>query len=658
MEKKANIRVTHLVPKGPASECKKQDASSKQWPRNSRRREPNGYAGSKDPTRARVPNGHQQRIDKKPPRGRGSQASSEPQGTGKGGDLASSGSGAGLAGEEEDPVAQYELNSVFLPGSKKQNLNHLLNFHYAPRKVNSFTIVREFKGKSWGGKRMHFSKEQFLQANCQFVVKSSGEYGVHRGCPDTLVKWDQIEQIIIHSNEDAQCPICLYAPVAGKMTRCGHVYCWACILHYLALSDKSWRKCPICYEPVYVADLKSAVANYHHEFKTEEVVTLKLMKRKKGSLNVVEASKDCLDSDPLPHLFESRDAIVHSKLIVADIEEVLSIVDHEQRELLQQMEIDGPDGLNCPETMFIQQALDLLSERKAVLNQLQDAKEESESSSQAEDAEAIANDSSDYFYFYQAIDGQNLYLHTINNRMIQAQFGELHKGPETLSGRIVQKDSFTMEETLRKRLKYLQHLPMTCQFDVVEIVFDTPIVSPEIMKTFDEELKSRAKNRKVRAREEKIREIKINEVYDRQMGKLLSQPVDINIESPKDFPLYGGLTERPLEMNESPVENKQGPSFAKMLSSPSEGAFWPSLMDKKASVVVESPWSKSPSTGDVDGETSVPDFRRAFSSDMAVAMEKAEASRKECESKKASHGKGKKKQQMVLFSTDMNFKRN
>jgi hypothetical protein len=48
----------------------------------------------------------------------------------------------------------------------------------------------------------------------------------------------------------------LYPPTAAKITRCGHVFCWSCILHYLSLSDHSWRKCPICYESIYRKDLK------------------------------------------------------------------------------------------------------------------------------------------------------------------------------------------------------------------------------------------------------------------------------------------------------------------------------------------------------------------------------------------------------------------
>lgn len=60
----------------------------------------------------------------------------------------------------------------------------------------------------------------------------------------------------IYSHEVPSCPICLYPPVAARITRCGHIFCWPCMLHYLSLSDKSWSKCPICYEAVHTADLK------------------------------------------------------------------------------------------------------------------------------------------------------------------------------------------------------------------------------------------------------------------------------------------------------------------------------------------------------------------------------------------------------------------
>lgn len=39
-----------------------------------------------------------------------------------------------------------------------------------------------------------------------------------------------------------------HSPFHTCLCRCGHVYCWSCILRYLSLSERTWRKCPICFE--------------------------------------------------------------------------------------------------------------------------------------------------------------------------------------------------------------------------------------------------------------------------------------------------------------------------------------------------------------------------------------------------------------------------
>lgn len=61
---------------------------------------------------------------------------------------------------------EFELNSVYLPGSKKQNLNHLLNFNYAPRdRIDAATFMRTGNiGKGGHLKRIKYNKEQFVQA--------------------------------------------------------------------------------------------------------------------------------------------------------------------------------------------------------------------------------------------------------------------------------------------------------------------------------------------------------------------------------------------------------------------------------------------------------------------------------------------------------------
>lgn len=97
----------------------------------------------------------------------------------------------------------------------------------------------------------------------------------------------------------------------------------------------------------------------HASYNVGDYVNLQLMSREKGSLNVSKAGKP--KTTAFPHLFGDADDIVHSKLILADAAEVLTIIERERNELICQLSLDGPD---CPESIFIQQSLDLLQERE------------------------------------------------------------------------------------------------------------------------------------------------------------------------------------------------------------------------------------------------------------------------------------------------------
>ena len=63
----------------------------------------------------------------------------------------------------------------------------------------------------------------------------------------------------------------------------------SCILHYLSLSDKPWRKCPICFESIYKHDLKSVrVIKNKSNFKLGDVMHFNLMfKSKVKSFNAL-----------------------------------------------------------------------------------------------------------------------------------------------------------------------------------------------------------------------------------------------------------------------------------------------------------------------------------------------------------------------------------
>jgi hypothetical protein len=74
--------------------------------------------------------------------------------------------------------------------------------------------------------------------------------------------------------------------------------------------------------------------------------------------------------------------------------------------------------------------------------------------------------------------------------MLEHCYGSLEHCPPTLTGRIIEKESGSMTEELRHRLRYLQHLPITCQFEVAEIQLKPPIISKETLDYFQGECHS------------------------------------------------------------------------------------------------------------------------------------------------------------------------
>ncbi|XP_036336568.1 RING finger protein 10-like [Rhagoletis pomonella] len=602
------------------------DLQVKPWPKNSRRREQPSTTTRNDsqrnskqfPSVKARPN-----VDKRPRQrgggggnnfGNGNEAgTNEDSFTCAADDVPATSAGLATAVEPVEtgalvkkkfqPHVDYELNSVYMPGSKKQNLNHLLNFHYAPRNAeNAFSYnvfgrsggsgstgaTQRHGGSSGASKRHRYNKEQFLQANFQFVIKSGVNLNTFAS-PDTLIDWHLIEQINIQTEEEPQCPICLYPPIAAKLTRCGHAYCWPCILHYLALSDKTWRKCPICYEAIHTADLKSTTIVQQRQFNIGDEITFHLMRRKKGSMMIekfeVNPNEDKSDSYPLLSAYEESK---FSKFLYAKRNDILKIVDREEREL-----IAGQDP-SCREYVFIQQALDLLKERRDKVEEIEEDKDENilenelkttecvnpilddEGSNSSESADAEGRlqneheinvssagssisieDSLDnmntldlssfgdqkiyikYYYFYQSIDGQNIYLHPLNIKMMQACYGSLEQAPLVISARVLQKEYHSMDEEHRRKFTCLGHLPLTCQFAVIEVDLQPPIVTNGILRLFKDDILIRKKERQRRDRDERRREKQINEINDRQMGKLIASTTNLNLSSAQEFPTWG-----------------------------------------------------------------------------------------------------------------------
>ncbi|CAK8691659.1 unnamed protein product [Clavelina lepadiformis] len=515
-------------------------------------------------------------------------------------------------------------------GGKKCNLNHLLKFTFddeeavhAPSRIYS---------KSYGGGSSVFNKEKFIQANCQLVLKEGGDYSVYSADPDAVIVWENIEKVNMWSRESPSCPICLFPPYAARITKCGHMFCWPCILHYLALDDKSWRKCPICHEAVKKEHLKSVNVYEDKSYDVQSVIMMKLMKRFRGSILSLPGRAEESSCEEASYMLDDKLTAWDQrrmKYLVTTSSQVLTDIVKKDKEQLEFKLAVETDEL---ERTFIESALEMCSAKEnALLQNLQQShdkcKVENDEKCQDETAEDVkasscsddvindvtyagasqctdevvkehnksldtATNNTHIYYFYQAADGQHIYLHPINIKCLLQQYGSFKNCPSELSVKILELDRYTMNEVLRKRHRYLSHLPLSLEFCIAEVDLRPPVVSIATLNVFREELEHHASKRRRKARDEKKILRKMQNEAMRKQGKYPA--ARISLESQQQFPQIQrqnssgsfsvllpspGTTpcddesimmssSPPMTSSESSHGTEPGPSFAQMLKSP------------------------------------------------------------------------------------------
>ena len=108
------------------------------------------------------------------------------------------------------------------------------------------------------------------------------------------------------------------------------------------------------------------------------------------------------------------------------------------------------------------------------------------------------------FYFYEAL--LHYYLSPLDIRILKAAFGDFSSFPTTILPRVERVSTgHIVDDELRKRAKYLAHLPSGCEVGFLECDW-TDVVNPEVLEGFATEIeRRRKKNREKEIREERER---------------------------------------------------------------------------------------------------------------------------------------------------------
>ena len=172
------------------------------------------------------------------------------------------------------------------------------------------------------------------------------------------------------------------------------------------------------------------------------------------------------------------------------------------------------------------------------------------------------------YYFYQAL--LHYYLAPLDIRILKSAFGNFASFPSTLLPRVERVSTgHIMDDELRKRTKYLAHLPYGCEVGFLECNW-TDVVGPEILAKFNEEIEKRRKrNRDKEIREEKDRQRAEKAEDDARWAQARRKRPSITQDGFAGEDLHT-LPPSPLEAADAspPWPQRHGSSFA-TLASPS-----------------------------------------------------------------------------------------
>ncbi|RKP06361.1 hypothetical protein THASP1DRAFT_31821 [Thamnocephalis sphaerospora] len=475
-----------------------------------------------------------------------------------------------------DEHADQEL--LLGPANRKGqiSLNHLLNFSLPPRLPPPSFVPRRRRGVH----HTPFNKERFMNANWRTQA-------------NIAVDWDDVEQVVMVAQEDPSCPICLSKPVAPRVARCGHVFCFGCVLRYLdtdptendprrgsdqdaSRTKRNWRKCPICWDSItrhalrgvlYIRGQGTEVAN--GDSKSASPVRMRLVQR--DTLPTIEQDETLriasmhglLPWDAHPHALNfsrltlaSRDRyVLHLRSELAALETAMKEArDWQSPEEIPYLEAacaiirDKAQAVNDQWTANMEYAFrhmqsiwqeDRLASsvgKLAVSDATSEKDEAGKSSAPASTSSTETGNAStsttsprsswqdassngtahpfetfiheeagstalmevpvlqtsslekqtsttapilsvtdgsaphpgDY-YFYQSDDGRYCFIHPLYQRALKQDRASPKCMPDIIDVTPENTEESTMTEELRKRFKFLKHLPLGCDFSFIDI---------------------------------------------------------------------------------------------------------------------------------------------------------------------------------------------
>ena len=394
------------------------------------------------------------------------------------------------------------------------------------------------------------SRKLFLQASSRFFLSDAADLLSLTAEPDRPPDWDDVVLVEGHPGRapgadvsaPLECPVCLEEGaglLCPQITPCGHVFCFPCLMRLQASVGAAAAKCPLCFSPFTVSELRHYRARAHAPVRVGQPVQLTALRRKRtssvpklsrGSAAGLFAKFSLLNSSQgteahrqavreieraaaglaggeeapelVPVLYAALDAIqdrckvwCERRCSALGVECEPRMYDlglqdqgHQERtEAAISWPLLGDESEPAGRGIFAGNSIDAATEGVARVDL--------DGPPPPAPPEAGSNRGPpDEYLFYQVSDGQLLFLHPLNGRCLQNHFGGALELPESIEAPVLEIEAMEQTEESRRRYKFLAHVPLTSSFSLVEVDL-SGVVPPEALEPFAAEARKRKARR-------------------------------------------------------------------------------------------------------------------------------------------------------------------
>lgn len=435
------------------------------------------------------------------------------------------------------------------------------------------------------------------------------------------------------------CPICLDDFSCARITKCGHAFCLPCILHHVHSSTNPNHhvKCPCCSIPILINDLRPVQFESKIQPQLQEPIRLiKLHREKSCPTPYLPMPGFDKHSSPnaIPCMGEPDESYSRFNYIDPMMYQALLEANQDELKRYEVLVLSSKEGNNGLEHFFVQMSLERLDKEikqakaefveemrlketfkdpikgfyqlqpsnKELLSIVEPSHDNNHPSTIHSHQKQLAGSAflneSTTFQFYQAEDGQLIFLNGFNMTCLLSDFSRTDKKPardntnshstatqhnnnfplpDSIRGRILEMERKNLTPELRKRLSFLSHLPLLTDITFVELDMNH-LLTDYTKQKFKHELTKRRKRRQSKVKAEKradraAQKEETERINERRARLQLIDPDDdffhstaVDVEdsiSPQDFnvPLTGSSQDRTIP-NRIPSSPPGGMSFS------------------------------------------------------------------------------------------------